>query len=146
MSSTKLAAIQPHKVVGYCNDSGMIFRCPFEQCCPFYRLTTSVTISGCLIHLFTFKSSSQKPLRSVLGRTDISFCSFLCFDFLFMCFIFPSSCAKGHEKPLQQVPPLLPQMLSCQGLSLSPEHRPKSTDACSIQALTTTSYCIDIKY
>lgn len=54
-ASSKLTAIRAHEVVCYCNDSGMIFHWPSEQCCPFDRLTTSVTISGCLIHLFTFK-------------------------------------------------------------------------------------------
>jgi len=73
LSSSKLAAIQQHKVVCYCKDSGMIFCWLFEQCCPFYRVITSVTISGWLIHLFIFKPNSQNMLSLVLGRTDISF-------------------------------------------------------------------------
>lgn len=84
------------------------FHCPFEQCCPFYSLTTSVTISGWLIHLFTFKSSFQNTLSLVLGRNDISFSYFLhfsCFFYFFSSFFFSLLGLKALKPPTTSIPP-----------------------------------------
>lgn len=131
----------------------MISCCPFEQCCPFYSLTTSVTISDCLIHLFAFKSSSQMMLSSVPGRTDISFSYFLHFSCLlfFFIFFFPSLCLsvfglKVLKSPYSKYSTCLPGTFPWQGHSLSLKHSPESPDGHSIQVLASRSDYIHVKH
>lgn len=111
----------------------MIFHRPSEQCCPFDSLTTSVTISGCLIHLFTFKF--PKDIELCAGKvwhllqlvSAFQFPSLLSFFLLFR--------LKALKTPYSKYPIFLPEVFPCQAHSLSLKHLPEPPDGCSIQML-----------